>query len=103
MKKLLLTLAIAALCQLCYAQKTKPDTLCDKLYSVKKINNKFYLLNMGGYYPDQISTVVLKGYQDMKLVFALKDSNICVVGKKSTYKGKLQLVVSGSLKGSLLH
>jgi hypothetical protein len=77
------------------AQTTKKDTLCDRLYAIKKINSHFYLLSLGGYYPNQKYTVVLKGPQDNLELFNFVDSLICVAGVRQNYKGKPELVVAG--------
>jgi hypothetical protein len=75
-------------------------TVCDKVYSTKLIDgSNMTLLNLGGYYPNQLLTVVIKGADRSKFKDApesfYKDKNICVTGKIVDYKGKPEIVISG--------
>jgi hypothetical protein len=77
----------------------KPVTVCHKVFSVKQIpTSNMTLLNIGGYYPNQLLTVVIKGNDRGKFIDApenyYKGKKIFVKGTVVDYKGKTQIVVS---------
>jgi len=74
-------------------------TICDKVYSTKLINgSNMTLLNLGGFYPNQLLTVMIKGQDRGKFKDApenfFKGKKVCVTGKVVDYKGKPEIVVS---------
>lgn len=63
----------------------KPVTVCDKVYSTKLITgSNMTLLNLGGYYPNQLLTIMIKGADRIKFKgqpeVDLKGKDICVTG-----------------------
>ncbi|HSZ33193.1 MAG TPA: hypothetical protein VK772_07770 [Puia sp.] len=78
----------------------KTDTsVCDKMYDGKFIeNSQITLLNLGGAYPNQKITVVIKGADRNKFktppetLYAGK--TICVKGPVQIYKGRPEIIVT---------
>ncbi|WP_293298599.1 hypothetical protein [Pedobacter sp. UBA4863] len=108
MKKLLLTFSIALAFGTVKAQTTvtakevvnyvgKEVTLCDSVYSTRAMEN-ISLLNIGGKYPKEVITLVVfksdraKFEKEPTELYANK--RICVTGKVTLYKDKLQIVVN---------
>ena len=77
---------------------TRQDVV-GKVYGGKYLDkNQLTLLDVGGAYPNQVLTIVIKGddrrkfRQPPELLF--KDKTVVVKGTTSTYNGHLQIVVS---------
>lgn len=66
--------------------------VCAKVYSYKVFEN-MTLINLGGEYPNQPLTVVLKG-DAIKAFSNLQGKNICVNGKLILYKGKPEIILT---------
>jgi DNA/RNA endonuclease YhcR with UshA esterase domain len=74
-------------------------TVCDKVYSTKLIeNSQMTLLNLGGYYPNQLLTIMIPGKDRNKFKEqpenSLKGKNVCVTGKVTMYRNKPEIVVN---------
>lgn len=108
MKKILLTLALLALFIAAKSQTNvaikdivnhvgKEVTLCDSVYSARSLDN-LSLLNLGGKFPKEVITVVVfKADRDKfekEPVTLFENKRICVTGKVTLYKEKLQIVVN---------
>lgn len=83
-------------------------TICEKVFSSKLITpSNMTFLDLGGFHPNQLLTVVIKGEDRSKFKDApdeyFKGRNICVTGTVIDYKGKPEIVVSdpGQIKISL--
>lgn len=83
-------------------------TICEKVFSTKLITpSNMTFLDLGGFHPNQMLTVVIKGEDRRKFKDApdeyFKGKNICVTGTVIDYKGKPEIVVSdpGQIKVSL--
>src|SRR5579863_4897664 len=68
-------------------------TVCDKVFSTKLITgSNMTLLNVGGYYPNQLFTVVIKGVDRSRFKNQPEDyykgKSISVTGTLIDYKGK---------------
>jgi len=63
--------------------------ICSKVYGTKDFGS-MVLVNMGGAYPEQLFTIVLRG--DAKAL-QLEGKLVCVSGKVIDYKGKPEIVV----------
>jgi hypothetical protein len=113
MKKILLISAFALLFAFkASAQKviaTKDATshinekvsICDKVFSTKLISgSNMTFLDLGGFHPNQLITVVIKGEDRGKFRNAPEDyykgKNVCITGTVIDYKGKPEIVVSDS-------
>lgn len=77
----------------------KTTTVCDKVYSTRLIQSSgMVFLNLGGDYPNQKMSVVIKGKDRDKFPvspeIAYKDKSICVTGVISNYNGKVEIVVT---------
>ncbi|HTH82010.1 MAG TPA: hypothetical protein VL490_03695 [Mucilaginibacter sp.] len=70
----------------------KVITLCDTVYSLRIFNDTLTLINMGGNYPNQKFTVVVKGNKVSLDWVNLKHKNLCVTGVLELYKNTLQIV-----------
>ena len=70
----------------------KVITLCDTVYNVRIFNDTLTLINMGGNYPNQKFTVVVKGNKVSLDWVNLKHKNLCVTGVLELYKNTLQIV-----------
>jgi len=74
-------------------------TVCGKLYSKKVIpSTGMVLLNLGGYYPNQDLTIVIKA-STMKLFKQpvgklFEPGQICVFGAVVAYKGKPEIIIN---------
>jgi DNA/RNA endonuclease YhcR with UshA esterase domain len=73
--------------------------VCDKVFSTKLITgSNMTVLNLGGYYPNQLLTVMIEGKDRRKFKDApeeaFKGRTVCVTGKIIEYKGKPEIVVS---------
>jgi hypothetical protein len=66
--------------------------VCSKVTGVKILEN-MALVNMGGEYPNQLLTVVLKG-DNIKFAHEMDNKKVCVSGKVIMYKGKPEIVVT---------
>jgi hypothetical protein len=74
-------------------------TVCGKVYGMRffeNSKNKPTLLNIGAKYPDQLLTVVI--WENVRALFTtkpedLQDKEICITGRISVYKEKLQVVI----------
>jgi hypothetical protein len=88
--KILLTTIFALM--LAVTARAQDTTACAKLYSVKRVNAHFWMLNMGGYYPNQQFTIILNGYRRGTDLYRLKDSTVCVTGSRKVYRGKVQII-----------
>jgi len=74
-------------------------TICEKVFSTKLITpSNMTFLDLGGFHPNQLLTVVIKGEDRSKFKDApdeyFKGRNVCVTGKLIDYKGKPEIVVS---------
>lgn len=83
-------------------------TICEKVFSSKLITpSNMTFLDLGGFHPNELLTVVIKGEDRSKFKDApdeyFKGRNICVTGIVIDYKGKPEIVVSdpGQIKISL--
>lgn len=83
-------------------------TICEKVFSTKLITpSNMTFLDLGGFHPNQILTVVIKGEDRGKFKDApdeyFKGKNVCVTGTVINYKGKPEIVVNdpGQIKVSL--
>ena len=78
---------------------TSRVTICDKVFGGKYFSNSgMTLLNLGGDYPDQKISIVIKGDDRAKFKDApetyYKDKKVCVTGRQEMYKGKPEIVVT---------
>lgn len=75
----------------------KEVTLCDSVYSARSLEN-LSLLNLGGKFPKEVITVVVfkadKAKFEKDPVALFENKRICVTGKVTLYKEKLQIVVN---------
>jgi hypothetical protein len=72
----------------------KIGTLCDTVKSLKIVNDTLTILNMGGIYPHQKYTILVRGNK-ISLDWAnLKGKAMCVSGVFELYKNKPQIVVA---------
>lgn len=76
-------------------------TVCDKVFSTKLITpSNMTFLDLGGFHPNQLITVVIKGEDRGKFKNPPEDyykgKNVCVTGMIIDYKGKPEIVVSDS-------
>ena len=74
-------------------------SICDKVYSTKLIeNSQMTLLNLGGYYPNQLLTIMIPGTDRNKFKEHPEDytkgKNVCVTGKVTMYRNKPEIVVN---------
>ena len=74
-------------------------TICEKVFSTKLITpSNITFLDLGGFHPNQMLTVVIKGEDRSKFKDApdeyFKGRNVCVTGTVIDYKGKPEIVVS---------
>lgn len=77
----------------------KTVTICDKVFSTKLIaGSNMTLLNLGGSYPNQLLTVMIKGTDRSKFKgqpeVDFKGKDVCVTGVVVLYKDKPEIVVS---------
>lgn len=75
----------------------KEVTLCDSVYSARAMDN-ISLLNIGGKFPKEIITMVIfksdRGKFKKEPVELYNNKRICITGKVTLYKDKLQIVVN---------
>lgn len=75
----------------------KTVTLCDSVYSARAMDN-ISLLNLGGKFPKEIITMVVFKSDRIKFqkepVELYNNKRICITGKVTLYKDKLQIVVN---------
>lgn len=81
------------------AAGNKLTTICDKVFSTKLMDrSQMVFLNLGGDYPDQKLSIVIKGKDRDKFTvspeIAFKNKTICVTGVLSNYNGKPEIVVT---------
>ena len=74
-------------------------TVCGKVFSTKLITpSNMTFLDLGGFHPDQLLTVVIKGEDRTKFTgqpeVDFKDKAVCVTGTIIDYKGKPEIVLS---------
>jgi len=74
-------------------------TVCDKVWSTKLLDGvNITFLDMGGYHPNQLLTIVIKGEDRSKFKNKPEDDykqkNICVTGTIIDFKGKPEIVVT---------
>ncbi|RWU09979.1 hypothetical protein [Pedobacter chitinilyticus] len=108
MKKLIVTLALGFAFMVAKSQTTvsikevvnhvgKEVTLCDSVYSARSLEN-LSLLNLGGKFPKEVITVVVfkadRSKFEKEPVELFENKRICVTGKVTLFKDKLQLVVN---------
>jgi len=108
MKKLIVTLALGLSFMAAKSQTTvsikevvnhvgKEVILCDSVYSARSLDN-LSLLNLGGKYPKEVITVVIfkadRSKFEKEPVEMFENKRICVTGKVTLFKDKLQLVVN---------
>ncbi|MDQ8003195.1 MAG: hypothetical protein REI64_00270 [Pedobacter sp.] len=108
MKKILLTFVLLAFFIAAKSQTNvsikevvnhvgKEVTLCDSVYSARSMES-LSLLNLGGKFPKEVITVVVfKSDRDKfekEPVTLFENKRICVIGKVTLYKEKLQIVVN---------
>jgi hypothetical protein len=77
----------------------KQQTICDKVYGSRVMaGSQMTLLNLGGVYPNQKLTIMIKGRDRAKFPVApevaFQDKNICVTGTVINYKGKPEVIVT---------
>src|ERR1700744_6112337 len=72
----------------------KTETLCDTIYSVKIVSDTLTLINMGGNFPNQKYTVVIRGNKISLDWVNLKRKYLCVTGVLELYKNTHQVAVS---------
>lgn len=108
MKKIISTLILGILFFVTKGQTTvsikdvvnyvgKEVTLCDSVYSARSLES-LSLLNLGGAFPKEVITVVVfkadKAKFEKDPVALFENKRICVTGKVTLYKEKLQIVVN---------
>ncbi len=108
MKKIIVTFLLCATFFAAKSQNTvsvkdvvnhvgKEVTLCDSVYSARSLEN-LSLLNLGGKFPKEVITVVVfkadKAKFEKDPVALFENKRICVTGKVTLYKEKLQIVVN---------
>ncbi|GAA4092547.1 hypothetical protein GCM10022392_13570 [Mucilaginibacter panaciglaebae] len=76
-------------------------TACGKVYSTKVIQSTgMVLLNIGGYYPNQDLTVVIKAavVKQFKTPPNIEFSNgqVCITGAITIFKGKPEIIITNS-------
>jgi len=75
----------------------KEVTLCDSVYSARAMDN-ISLLNLGGKFPKEVITLVIFKSDRAKFkkepVELYNNKRICVTGKVTLFKDKLQIVVN---------
>lgn len=75
----------------------KEVTLCDSVYSARAMDN-ISLLNLGGKFPKEVITLVIFKSDRAKFkkepVELFENKRICITGKVTLYKDKLQIVVN---------
>jgi DNA/RNA endonuclease YhcR with UshA esterase domain len=76
-------------------------TVCDKVFSTKLISSSnMTFLDLGGFHPNQLITIVIKGEDRSKFKNApdeyYKGKNVCITGTVIDYKGKPEIIVSDS-------
>ena len=74
-------------------------TICDKVWSTKLISgSNMTFLDLGGYHPNQLLTIVIKGEDRSKFQGApevdYKGKDVCVSGTVIDFKGKPEIVLS---------
>jgi hypothetical protein len=111
MKKLIVLFSVVALFTIkASAQTTIPAkdaakhlnenvTICDKVWSTKFFDNtSMTLMDVGGFHPNQLLTIVIKSEDRKKFSGKpeddYKDKNICVTGTVIDFKGKPEIVVT---------
>lgn len=80
-------------------EKSESGSICDKVYSTKLLEGSgMVFLNLGGEYPNQKMTIVIKGKDREKFKvspeIAFKGKTICVTGTVTNYNGKPEVVVT---------
>jgi hypothetical protein len=80
-------------------KKNSVQTICDKVFSVKVMDgSQLTLLNLGGGYPNQKLTIMIKGADRAKFPVApevaFQNKSICVTGTVIEYRGKPEIVVT---------
>lgn len=108
MKKLILSLALSLVIFVAKSQTAvsitevvnyvgKEVTLCDSVYTARAMDN-ISLLNVGGKFPKEVITVVIfksdRSKFEKEPVELYSNKRICITGKVTLYKDKLQLVVN---------
>lgn len=75
----------------------KEVTLCDSVYSARALEG-ISLLNLGGKFPKDVITVVVfksdRSKFEKEPVALFEHKRICVTGKVTLYKDKLQIIVN---------
>lgn len=74
-------------------------TVCDKIWSTKLLDgSNMTFLDMGGYHPNQLLTIVIKGEDRSKFKNKpeedYKQKNVCITGTIINFKGKPEIVVT---------
>lgn len=76
-------------------------TVCGKVFGTRFLeyaNGQPTLMNMGGFYPNELITVVIYGADRKKFKVKPEEfflsKNICVTGRIAAFKGKSQMVVT---------
>lgn len=74
-------------------------TVCDKIWSTKLLDgSNMTFLDMGGYHPNQLLTIVIKGEDRGKFKgkpeVDYKGREVCVTGTVIDFKGKPEIVVT---------
>lgn len=73
-------------------------TICDRIYGGKTFASGMALLNLGGAYPNQKLTIVIKAEDHTKFKDApdiyYAGKKVCVTGKQEMYNGKPEIVVT---------
>ncbi|WP_316848760.1 hypothetical protein [Pedobacter agri] len=75
----------------------KTISVCDSVYSTKALD-KLSLINLGGAYPKELLTIVIKKEDQAKFTAEPSSmymgNNICVTGVVTEFKGKRQIIVT---------
>jgi hypothetical protein len=74
-------------------------TVCGKVFSTKLLTpSNMVFLDLGGFHPNQLLTIVIKGEDRSKFKGQpeddYKDKNICITGTIIDFKGKPEIVLS---------
>lgn len=74
-------------------------TVCDKVFSGKFFpSSSLTLLDVGGFHPNELLTLVIKGEDKKKFKSApdelYKGKNVCITGKIIDFKGKPEIMIT---------
>lgn len=74
-------------------------TVCDKVFSGKFFpSSSLTLLDVGGYHPNELLTLVIKGEDKKKFKSApdeyFRGKDVCITGKIIDFKGKPEIIIT---------